>query len=161
VKANEIFEMALRSASSAKDKKLKAFLTPENIAANYEKVIAALGHKLSLGDIDELAADISGKEIDADELLFQYRLMLKKLPAETSPGFVINNEPQRGISGKIRNIGPNTVSYYIVYEKGAWKVSFYNIKHFDSVEHKRFDADKEVEAFRWALSKINKLQVKQ
>lgn len=147
MKTADLFEMALTAKSDLKERRLKALFTPENIAANYEKVIAALAYKLSVDDINELAADLSGKELDSDEAAFQLKLMLKKLPPEAKASI----EPRADINA-MTGIIPGAVSahpmhsttkeqatFWVEYAKGKWKVSFYSRKHYNSAEHKRFD----------------------
>lgn len=155
-------EMALEAASALKVKRLKEILTPENIATHYEKVINALAYKLTLDDINDLTADISGKAMGADEIKFQLQMMVKKLPKATkavidSIGNRINgNIPGVIVTSEWEDDEDTQATFWIVYQKGKWKVSIYNAKSYNSAEHKAFEADQSVEALDYLLKQLQK-----
>jgi hypothetical protein len=165
--AELVSEMALATKSALKDRRLRAVLTPENIAANYEKVIAALGYKLSIDDINDLAADINDTAMSDDDVKFNLDLMLRKLPAKTKPVISFKpDEDETRVRGFIPDISFQSQSYparqvpatyFIEYGRGKWKVSFYHLKAYNSAEHKSFEPEQAVEALTWTLNKLKKL----
>ena len=156
--------MALTAKSDLKVRRLKELFTPENIVEHYDRIIAALAYKLALDDINELAADVSGKEMDSEELGFQLQLVLKKIPAETKARIV--GGALHRIRGEIPGLtrpsygkGPEQATFWIEYARGQWKVSFYSDKFYNSATHKKFEANQSVEALDFLLKQLKKKAV--
>lgn len=152
---NEMFDMA----PAPKVKKLKAFLTPENVAEKFDLIVNILAAKLSSGDIDELEGEFLGK-VDNRVLKSVFGALLKKLPPETNPQLKERADGSNVIAGSVNDkqleyteevaIGANAPrkrywtiypSFYSVrFEKNRWEVrTVTGFNSFDTAATKRFD----------------------
>jgi len=165
MKTVELLEAVGQPRAALKQQRLQALLTPENIASHYDRVLELLTAKLTLDDINEFAAKLTGKELDKDDLRFELELMLKKLSAETEASLSPLANVIKGIIPGIKQPLPGyhqggraePTAFYLSYGKGKWTVSLYNIG-FKVINHKHFDADKPVEALTYVLNLLKKAQ---
>lgn len=131
----ELFEAKLpwQTASQLKEKRLRALLTPEVVAANHDLLIHFIGSKITLGEIDTLAAHLKGNLLDrgdVDEVLNVMEKMLKFADAFRS-----------GTDLQLKLGSGNPALVY--YHSGKWQVEHRNRTDYSSTT-KKFDEPEEV-----------------
>lgn len=135
MKIVELFEATLpwQAASQLKEKRLRALLTPEVVAANHDLLIHFIGSKITLEEINKLQAHLNGGLLDdgdLDDVLNVMEKMLKFADAFRSG---------TGLQLKLGSGDPAWVRYH----SGKWQVEHRNRTDYGGTI-KKFDEPEEV-----------------
>jgi hypothetical protein len=104
-------------APKAKEKRLRALLTPEVMAKHHDALLHLIGSKLTLGEIDQLQTHLAGALLDGQDLVETLDLLKHQLrtfsPSKPEhDGFVV----QLGLV-------EHPAMYSVAYNKGTWRIA--------------------------------------
>ena len=165
MKLGNLLEMALPVAPAAKSQRLKAALTPENIASHYDLIIDLIGGKYSIAEIDEIVATIKGEKLEGQDLEFYMDMIGKKLPADTNPkrrthgkfeawfGILKPWQPPTRVS---YSADEKRRFYEIGYRNGKWFTYF--TANFNGAQSRTKKFDEPTKALEHCLKMIDKWQ---
>jgi hypothetical protein len=165
--------MALPAGGEAKTRKIRAIVTPELFAKNYDLLTQLLGAALSMKDVDELGAMLRGTTRSEDDILDQLEVAKAFFPKDTDPKIhpikknswssLTDGHALRGVltfpmemstrhqDGSItKKVETKKYTYDLRFEKQKWTASIYN--DWGKETGKRFDDDGE--AVKWLLRQI-------
>ena len=152
MRTNDLFEMALPSASEARVREVRAILTPDVYAKNYELVTGLLAAGLSFGDLDELKLTLDDKLMSNDEVKFQLKMMAKKVT------YKLNAQSDTLIGGWLNTKHKNGASrsWFIQFNRGRWTVGF-NVNDIGyPSDSKKFEQPED--AIEWFLKRAAMLE---
>jgi len=138
MKAADLFEgiedVKLYLGGEAKMKKLRQIITPEVYAKAYDLMIGLAAKGMSAQDMDLLAAQLNDNVVDKDEMMFQFQLIVKGLPAEAKAEIKTDQDWTGKVDTWVVGKLPPLVSYdstfksdlidqflNVRYEKGKWR----------------------------------------
>jgi len=140
MKLNEV----LAAAPENKLKKLKAVITPKNIAQHYDVVMNALALKVPMTDIDTIIASLTGANLDPEEEEFQLELAEKTLKSLNT--MLVKKNGEMYLKGNLPKIDedppsswPLSFNFIIYRNKGMWEAKHDKVGWRVGSSSKRFE----------------------
>lgn len=140
MKLNEV----LAAAPENKLKKLKAVITPKNIAQHYDVVMNALALKLPMTDIDTIVSSLTGANLDPEEEEFQLELAEKTLKSLNA--VLVKKNGEMYLKGNLPKIDedppsgwPFAFNFAIYRHKGMWEAKHDKVGWRVGSSSRRFD----------------------
>lgn len=155
MKINEILDT---QGPQAKMKKLKRILPKEVMLANYDGILNIIASKLTINEIDLLAAELSNSLLTDDEVDFFLKMMEKKFKSLnlTTTFLQIGPDPKTlrvRLDSKLDELAPPPI--LMLSYKGKWKLGY-----FDGPKWKTTKFDKAPDALAASIKFIEKVYAK-
>lgn len=163
MKLNEVLNW---KGPTAKLKRLELLLTPQVMADNHEAMLNIIASKLSVQDIDELEAELSGSMPDSESLDFSLKMMQKALGSFGKTNVDINGNGHHYVQANFEHASPvfgqslfqkrtGFVSAY--FHRGVWFVSGSSVNFSGGFTDKKVKTAKEaLELMKAHVEKILK-----
>lgn len=147
---------------AAKLAKVKSFLKPENIQAQYDLICKMLAKYVPRQDLDTLHSQIDGTQLDAAEIQFFYKLLLKQLGkvknVENLSGHKAADGSIAAIGGTIKPVVINSAAnhrrsqyvdafylgFHVQYTKSRWTITHDKVGASSGKTVKRVEDAKDV-----------------